>query len=57
MNDTQQKIYEILSRLTGEKVIDILTDYRGLQILDNGLAEHLVDEGEASESDFPTIFE
>ena len=51
MDELQRKIWALLCRESGEKVASLLTDYHGLQLLDEGFAQHLIDEGvcEASE--------
>jgi len=36
---------EALIEHTSERVLEILTDYHGMQILSEGFIEHLVDEG------------
>ena len=44
MNDAQKEMYETLSQLTGEKVVNLFLDYLGLQILDDGFKQHLINE-------------
>jgi hypothetical protein len=44
MNEKQLKIYEELSGLDGETVIRLLTNYHGLQILDDGFYDFLIDQ-------------
>lgn len=49
---TQQcRIFAILSRLGGEEVARLLTDYHGTQLLDEGFGDFLVDEGVAERED------
>lgn len=38
-------IYEALSELSGEKVLQYLTGWHGLQLLDKAFYDYLVDEG------------
>lgn len=45
MTDQQTKIWDVLAELDGEEVLRVLTDWHGLQILDDGFYGHLVDEG------------
>ncbi len=45
MNKTQTEIYNTLCNLSGEEVINLLTDWHGLQLLDEGFKEFLEDEG------------
>jgi hypothetical protein len=45
MDKKQLKMYEELSGLDGETVIRILTNYHGMQILDDGFYDYLIDEG------------
>lgn len=45
MSETQTEIYNKLCELSGEEVINLITDYHGLQLLDKGFKEHLEDEG------------
>lgn len=56
ISKTQREIYDKLKEMSGEEVVDILTDFLGMQILTDDLAEHLVDEGYADESDFSELF-
>lgn len=56
ISKTQREIYDKLKEMSGEEVVDILTDFLGMQILTDDLAEHLVDEGHADESDFSELF-
>lgn len=45
MTKIQRRIYAALTRLGGEEVARLLTDYHGAQLLDEGFGEFLVDEG------------
>ena len=40
----QKRIYNRLCELSGEEVINLITDYHGLQLLDKGFEEFLEDE-------------
>ena len=51
MTQIQRRIYAILTRLSGEKVAQLLTDYHGAQLLDEGFGDFLVDEGTADRDD------
>lgn len=44
-NDLQNAVYEQLESMSGEDVARALTDWHGMQLLDRGFAQHLVDEG------------
>ncbi len=41
----QKEAYNALCKLGGEEVVNLITDYHGLQILDEGFKEFLEDEG------------
>ena len=56
-NNTQQEMYNILCKLSGEQVISTITDFLGMQILTDDFAKHLIDDGLANESDFSELFE
>lgn len=45
MSELQRKVWAVLSRMSGEAVANVLTDYHGLQLIDEGFARHLVEEG------------
>lgn len=45
MTQIQRRIFATLSRLGGEEVARLLTDYHGAQLLDEGFGEFLVDKG------------
>lgn len=56
-DNTQQEIYNILCKLSGEEVTNTITDFLGMQILTDDFAKHLIDDGVANESDFSELFE
>jgi hypothetical protein len=41
----QREIWNKLCELGGEEVLNLITDYHGLQLLDKGFKEFLEDEG------------
>jgi hypothetical protein len=45
MTDLQNQIWDTLVSLDSEALLSIFVDYRGGQILDEGFAEFLIDEG------------
>ena len=45
MTDMQEAMWYALCDLPGEEVLRLLTDWHGLQLLDEGFREHLADEG------------
>ena len=51
MTQLQSRIYAILTRLSGEKVAQLMLDYHGNQLLDEGFGDFLVDEGVADRDD------
>lgn len=51
MTQIQRRIYAILTRLSGEKVAQLMLDYHGNQLLDEGFGDFLVDEGVADRDD------
>lgn len=51
MTQIQRRVYGILTRLSGEKVAQLLTDYHGTQLLDEGFGDFLVEEGVADRDD------
>lgn len=53
MNEQQRLIWEVLTsgKMSGEDVANAFTDYHGMQLLDEGFAEHLVGEGFCTESE------
>lgn len=56
-DNTQQEIYNILCKLSGEEVTNTITDFLGMQVLTDDFAKHLIDESLANESDFSELFE
>ena len=51
MTQIQRRIFAILTRLSGEKVAQLMLDYHGTQLLDEGFGDFLVDEGVAERED------
>ncbi len=49
MNDKQLEMWNALCNLDGEQVARLFTDYHGLQLLDDGFYEHMVEEGHLDE--------
>ena len=47
----QMEVYNALASLDGEKVISLLTDYLGMQIIDEAFRQFLVDEGVMDEDE------
>jgi hypothetical protein len=45
MSKTQREIWDALCKLSGEEVANLMTDWHGLQLLDEGFKEFLEDEG------------
>lgn len=45
MTQIQRRIFAVLTRLGGEEVARLMTDYHGNQLLDEGFGEFLIDEG------------
>ena len=45
MWDYQEESWNALCELSGEKVANLLTDYYGLQLLDEGFRDFLEEEG------------
>ena len=45
MNEKQSEMWDLLAGLEAEAVLGLLTDYHGLQLLDDGFYQHLIDEG------------
>ena len=44
-SDYKNEIYSLLCDLNGEQVLQLLTDYHGMQLLDDGFVDHLDSEG------------
>lgn len=51
MTQIQRRIFAVLTRLGGEEVARLLTDYHGTQLLSEGFGDFLVDEGAADRDD------
>lgn len=51
MSDLQRKVWAVLAKMSGEAVANVLTDYHGLQLIDEGFARHLVEEGVCDPAD------
>jgi hypothetical protein len=51
MNEKQERIWETLVSLDSKTVLAVLTDYHGLQLLDEGFAGFLIDEGYLEEEE------
>ena len=49
MNELQGRIWDVLCNLSGEDVARAFTDFYGNQLLTESFAEHLVDDGYATE--------
>ena len=47
----QMEVYNALAGLDGEKVISLLTDYHGMQLIDEDFKRFLVDEGVMDEDE------
>lgn len=45
MNETQKKIWNLLTTLSGEEVAQLFTNYSGLQVLDDDFYEFIENEG------------
>ena len=45
MDKHQKEIWETLSKLSGEEVLNLITDWHGLQLLDEDFKGFLEDEG------------
>lgn len=45
MSEKQQEMWDLLCGLDAEKAVGLLTDWHGLQLLDDGFYGHLIDEG------------
>ena len=49
MNELQGRIWDVLCNMSGEDVARAFTNFYGNQLLTDEFAEHLVDEGYATE--------
>jgi hypothetical protein len=45
MDEKRDLAWKALIEHTSERVLEIITDYHGMQIFSDGFIEHLVDEG------------
>jgi hypothetical protein len=45
MKEQQDKVWDVLVSLDSVSLLEVLTNYHGMQLLDEGFAEHLIDEG------------
>lgn len=45
MDERQQEMWDLLCNIPAEKAVGLLTDYHGLQLLNDGFYEHLISEG------------
>jgi hypothetical protein len=45
MSDNQRAIWEALCELSGEQVLNLITDWHGMYLLDEKFKEFLEDEG------------
>ncbi len=45
IDEKQDQMWGVLCELDGETVARLFTDYRGMQLLDDGFREYLQDEG------------
>lgn len=45
MNELQEKMYDVFCGMTGEQVIRYITNWNGLQILTESMANDMVEEG------------
>lgn len=53
MGEKQGRMWDVLYDLDGETVARLLTGWHGLQLLDDGFYEYLVDEGYIEEPEEP----
>lgn len=51
MTTKQEKMYHALLELTTEEVVDVLLDWHGEQLLDDGFMQHLIGEGFLTDDD------
>lgn len=45
LDETQKEIWEALCKLSGEEVLNLITDWHGCYLLDEKFKEFLEDEG------------
>ena len=55
ISKTKQEIYNLLCKMSGTDVTNLLTDYLGMQILSDDFARFLINEDFATESDFSEL--
>lgn len=51
MDERQEEMWDLLVELSGETVAQLMTDYHGTQLLDEGFRQHLIDEGYLEEEE------
>ena len=51
MDERQEEMWDLLVELSGETVAQLMTDYHGTQLLDEGFRQHLIDEGYLDEEE------
>ncbi len=53
----QMEVYNALAALDGETVINLITDYLGMQVIDEGFKRFVIDEGYMDEDEDEEIDE
>jgi hypothetical protein len=51
MTEPWEQAWDTLASLDSETLLRVITDYHGMQLLDDGFAEFLVDEGLMEQAD------
>ena len=51
IDEIQEAVKKVLGGMTAEQVAEAFLDYHGWQLIDEGFAKHLVDEGYCYEAD------
>ena len=51
IDEIQKAVKKLLDGMTAEQVAGAFLDYHGWQLIDEGFAKHLVDEGYCDEAD------
>ena len=51
IDEIQEAVKKVLGGMTAEQVAEAFLDYHGWQLIDEGFAKHLVDEGYCDEAD------
>lgn len=51
MDDTQSKLWDMLSQQEGKTVLNLFMQYYGGQLLDEGFEEHCIKEGYLDEEE------